>query len=162
MAIDAGVDEIAHMVVEPLDNETIKKMVDRNIYWVPTMELWKNVSDMYGFGWTDTVKENVLKFHEAGGKIALGTDYAGYSCSFDEGFPITEVTLMSEAGLSNMDIIISATKDAAFTCGISDKTGTLEVGKKADILITDGDPLADIKVLGKAKMVIHEGKIIKN
>ncbi len=160
-AIDAGVDEIAHMVLEPLDNQTINKMVEKNIYWVPTMELWKNVSDIYGVKWIDTVKKNVLIFHDAGGKIALGTDYAGYSCSFDDGFPITEVSLMSEAGLSNMEIIIAATKNAAFTCGISDKTGTLEVGKKADVFIVDGDPLIDIKVLKKAKMVIHEGKIIK-
>jgi len=156
IAIDAGVDDLAHMVVDPLNEDTIKKIIDKNIYWVPTLELWN------GVGWGSIAIDNLAKFYNAGGKIALGTDFAGYSMNFDTGFPITEVKLMKQAGMSNMDIIIAATKNAAFVCDIDKKVGTLEVGKTADILVVDGDPLKDITTLSKTKMVIHNGKIVKN
>ncbi len=156
VAIDAGVDDIAHMVVDKMDSATINEIVEKNIYFVPTLELWK------GVGWGSMAVTNLSEFYKAGGKIALGTDFAGYTITFDKGFPITEVLLMKDAGMTNMDIIIAATKNAAFVCGMDQEIGTVEVGKKADLLIVDGDPLEDINVLNNAKMVIHNGSIINS
>lgn len=47
-AIDAGVDDIAHMVVDPISKETAEQIVQKGIYWVPTLELWNGVSKDYG------------------------------------------------------------------------------------------------------------------
>ena len=105
----------------------INEMVKNDIYWVPALELWNGVSKMHSLDWIDIAVKNLGNFYKAGGKIALGTDYAGYTCSFDKGFPITEVSLMKSAGMSNMDIIVAATKNAAYTCGILNETGTLDV-----------------------------------
>ncbi len=61
-----------------------------------------------------------------------------------------------------MEAIVAATKNGAMACFMGDKTGTIEAGKLADIIIVDGNPLADIKVLQeveKIKMVILEGKV---
>lgn len=160
-AIDAGVDDVAHMVVEPLDSTTISKLVEKNIYWVPTLELWKGVSSMHSLDWDRIAIDNLSKFYQAGGKIALGTDFAGYTCSFDKGFPITEVTLMKEADMTNMDIIVAATKNAAYVCDREKETGTIEAGKKADLLIINGDPLTDINALANTKAVMHNGIIVK-
>ena len=154
VAINAGVDDIAHMVVDPLDSDTIKAIIAKDIYIVPTLELWK------GVGWGYTASSNLSKFYQAGGKIAFGTDFAGYTMTFDKGFPITEVLQMQKAGMSNMDIIVSATKNAAHVCGLDNVIGTIEIGKKADMFIVSGDPLKDINVLAKAKMVIHNGTVI--
>jgi len=161
-AIDAGVDEFAHMVVDKLDDKLIDEIVKKDIYFIPTLELWQGVSKMHNLKWDSIAMENLASFCKAGGKIAFGTDYEGYTCSFDQGFPITEVTLMKKSGISNMDIIVSATKNAAFICGLGKVLGTVQEGKKADILVVEGNPLEDISVLSKTQMVIHDGKIIVN
>lgn len=161
-AIDAGVDEMSHMVVEKMDNNIISEIVSKNIYIIPTLELWQGVSKMHNIKWDKTAMENLSNFYKAGGKIAFGTDYEGYTCSFDKDFPITEVTLMQKAGMSNMDIIVSATKNAAFVCELDKELGTIEEGKKADILVVKGNPAEDISTLTKTKLVIHEGNIIVN
>ena len=160
-AVNAGVDDIAHMVVEPLEPDIIEKLVMEDIYWVPTLELWKGVSEMHSLDWDRIAIDNVSKYYKAGGKIALGTDFSGYTCSFDKGFPITEVTLMKEAGMSNMDIIIAGTRNAAHVCDRDKELGTVEAGKKADLLIVKGDPIADINALTDVKAVMHGGVMVK-
>lgn len=160
-AVDANADAIAHMAIDYVDDKTIKEIVDKNIYWIPTFEVFKNADIKFGGQCINYALNNLSNFYEAGGKVAFGTDYSGLGGKFDEDFPITEVKFMKEAGMSNMDIIVAATKNSAYVCGISQKVGTLEPGKNADILIVNGNPLEDINSLTKTKMVIHNGEIIK-
>jgi imidazolonepropionase-like amidohydrolase len=158
-AIDAGVDDIAHMVVEPISLETAGQVAQKGIYWVPTLEIWNGVSQDYGLDWVDVAVENLSVFYEAGGKIALGTDFAGYEGSFDPGFPVTEVNLMKRAGMSPMDIIVAGTKNAAYVCGVDSILGTIEAGKIADLLVVNGDPLTEMPNWS-VRMVVHGGKIV--
>ena len=159
LAIDGKVNDLAHMVVEPLGAKIIEDIIDLDIYWVPTLELWQGVSTMYGIDWDQIAIANVNKFYKAGGKIALGTDFGGFSTDFDPGFPITEVRMMKQAGMSNMDIIIAGTKNAAYVCHQETQIGTLEAGKIADLLIIDGNPLLDIENLTRPHLVIRSGII---
>lgn len=159
-AVTLGVDDIAHMVVEPINTEICDKIIKKNIYWIPTLELWAGVSKMYHLNWEDVAIKNLSMFYKAGGKIALGTDYEGYTCTFDKGFPITEVRAMKKAGMSNMDIIIAGTKNAAAVCGMDKKIGTLEPGKIADVLVLKDNPLYDIDNFKNTYMVIHNGQIV--
>jgi len=156
-ALDAGVDDIAHMVTDKLPDELIARMVESGTYWVPTIELWKGV----GYGLGAYVVDNLRRFVEAGGKVALGTDYAGApNVDFDLGMPIDEIEWMQEAGMTVMQIIAAATKHAAHICSLDQEIGTLEAGKVADILVVDGDPLEDIHALTKTKLVLREGIVI--
>lgn len=157
-AIRIGVDDLGHMVVEPISEEICEKLVESNIYWIPTLELWAGVSKMHRLNWDKIAINNLSTFHKAGGRIALGTDFAGYTCEFDKGFPITEVKLLSEAGLSNMEIITAGTLNAAYVCGMEKELGSLEAGKIADILVVDGDPLENIEALWNTYMVFHNGQ----
>jgi len=155
-ALDAGVDDIAHMVEDPLTDVLIRRMVKEDVYWVPTLELWKRV------GQTDKRSvANLSRFVRAGGKVALGTDYAGYDAVFDLGLPVTEIELMQEAGMSPMQIIVAATRNAAHVCNLERELGTLEPGKIADVLVTNGDPLHDLRALTQVRLVIHNGIVIR-
>lgn len=157
-ALDAGMDDIAHMVTDRVPDELIARMVESDTYWVPTLELWRGVSRNYPVAYGERTISNLDRFVEAGGKVALGTDYDGApNVDFDLGMPIREIGWMQEAGMTAMQIIVAATKHAAHVCNLGQETGTLEVGKAADILVVDGDPLEDIHALTETKMVFREG-----
>jgi imidazolonepropionase-like amidohydrolase len=93
-------------------------------------------------------------------KIVLGTDAGG--------FPWTEVNEAKEFeyyvdyGMTPMQAIRSATVVPAEMLGWSDRLGTIEAGKLADIAAVSGDPLADIKELEHVKFVMKEGAVYKN
>jgi imidazolonepropionase-like amidohydrolase len=153
-ALDAGVDDVAHMVTDKLPDEFVMRMVETGTYWVPTLELWKGV----GYSLGRYVVDNLHRFVEAGGKVALGTDYAGApDVEFDRGMPIHEVEWMQEAGMTPLQIIVAATRHAAHVCNLEQEIGAIEAGKAADVLVVDGDPLEDIRALTKVNAVFREG-----
>jgi len=154
-ALDAGVDDIAHMVEDRVSDALIGRMVATGTYWVPTLELWQRV----GLPGKQPVT-NLGRFVKAGGQVALGTDYAGYAATFDLGMPVTEIGLMAEAGMTPMQIIVAATKNAAIVCGLGRELGTLEPGKLADVLVVDGDPLTAIHALTQTRLVLRDGVCI--
>ncbi len=154
-ALAAGVDDVDHMICDELPDPLVAQMVERGVYWVPTLELWDGVD--YG----PAAVANLAKFVQAGGQVALGTDYAGYSVPFQLGMPAKEIELMAQAGMTPMQIIVAATKNAAHVSGIDSELGTLEPGRAADILVVTGDPLADLTALSNPRMVLHDGSIIR-
>lgn len=161
-AIDAGVDEIVHMAIDPLSDELIAQAVEHGVVWVPTLELWSGVSDAHGANFREVAVDNVRRFVEAGGTIALGTDFHGYFTPFDEGMPITEIDLMQQAGMTPMQIIVAATHNAAAACNLGQDLGTLEAGKIADILVVNGDPLTDLHALLNVRLVMKDGVIVRD
>jgi imidazolonepropionase-like amidohydrolase len=60
-----------------------------------------------------------------------------------------------------MQIIVAGTKNAAHVCNLEHELGTLEVGKIADVLVVDGDPLDDVHALTNVRMVLHNGVVIR-
>jgi imidazolonepropionase-like amidohydrolase len=155
-ALDADVDDIAHMVEDPLTDPLIQRMVKDDVYWVPTLELWQRV------GQTDKRSvANLSRFVKARGKVALGTDYAGYAAEFDLGLPVTEIELMQQAGMTPMQIMVAATQNAARVCNLDHELGTLEPGKLADVLVVNGDPLQDLGALAQVRLVFHNGVMIR-
>ena len=160
-ALDAGVDEIAHMVVDKLSEQLISRMVETGTRWVPTLELWQGVSRIYPISHGSMAIKNLALFVEAGGEVVLGTDYAGArQVDFDLGMPIHEIEWMQEAGMTPLQIIVAATRNGARSCNIERELGTLEKGKLADVLVVDGDPLVDVNALTKARLILREGKSI--
>ncbi len=157
-ALNVGVDDLAHMVIDELPDELIKRIVKAGIYWIPTIENWKRK------GMDTHVLGNLGRFARAGGKVALGTDFQVVEPGaflFELGMPLKEMQWMQEAGMSPSEIIIAATRNAAEVCGLGQELGTLEPGKIADILVIDGDPLQDLANLTKVRLVIKEGVVIR-
>jgi len=91
-------------------------------------------------------------------KISFGTDAA----VFPHGQNANEFKLMVDLGMTPIDALKSATANDAELLGLSQKLGTLEKGKLADIVAMPGDPTADITATERVSFVMKEGKIIRN
>jgi imidazolonepropionase-like amidohydrolase len=107
-------------------------------------------------------KESVRHAHELGVKIAMGTD-CGTPFNV-AGKNALELELLTQNGLSAAEALMATTRVAADAIGIAEHTGTLEAGKWADLIVVQGDPLADIRVFQQAEhitCVIKAGKVMK-
>ena len=159
--VDAGINDAAHMVYDDLSDELMMQMIEKAIYIIPTLTVLRMITDKYGAPVLEQGKKNVLRFVQMGGKIGFGDDFIEEEQPWYRlGMPTMELHLLKEAGLTNMQIIVAATKNGAEICGIEREVGTIELGKKADLLIVEGNPLQDIDCIRNVKMVMKEGAII--
>jgi len=157
LALDAGVDDLAHMAVDRLlTTAEVRRVVAEGVYWVPSLELW------LCNGQQAIAVSNLGRFVAGGGKVALGTDYEGYTCDWELGMPMTEIRLMAEAGMTPMQIIVAATRHGAHVSNLERRMGTLEPGKTADLFVIEGDPLTDLDNLQNVRLVLHGGVVIRN
>jgi len=99
---------------------------------------WKNNFRL----WMEFVNE----YKNRGGRVTLGSD-AGYIYKLYGFGYIQEMEMMREAGFHPLEIFQSASLKAAEVLGMDDELGTIEVGKLADMLIVDANPMANLKVL---------------
>ena len=104
------------------------------------------------------MKGNFYKSYKAGVKIAFGTD-SGVS---PHGTNAQEAVLMVKAGMPEMEVIKSATVNAADLLDMSSEIGTIETGKYADIIAVDGSPLENIEELLEVNFVMKGGKVYKD
>jgi imidazolonepropionase-like amidohydrolase len=160
-ALKAGVDSIEHGdgLTEPLVDE----MVRRNIYWVPTIMVGAYVAPGRQGNWPKMVDTEKAAFQLAlkkGVKIVLGTDAGGFD--WKELNEAKEFEYYVNYGMTPMQAIHTATTTAAELLGWSDKMGTIEPGKWADLVAVSGDPLQDITELQHVKFVLKSGTVIKN
>lgn len=161
--VDAGINEAAHNVCDKISDELIEKMVKKNVYMVPTMNLYKAFSEKYGAAFYDTCVDNLVRFIQAGGKIAIGTDFIEEDLPwFELGLPFYELQLLKDSGLDNKKIITALTKNGAEVIGLSDRIGTIERNKIADIIVVNGNPLMNLECLKDINLIIKNGKIIRN
>ena len=167
-AIRAGVRSIEHGTF--MDDEVIALMKKHGTYYVPTISAGKWVAEkakIDGFfpeivrpkaaRVGPQIEKTFARAYKAGVKIAFGTD-SGVS---PHGENAKEFIYMVEAGMKPMEAIQSATRVAAELLGISDRLGTLEAGKIADIIAVNGDPIADISAMLHVVFVMKEGTIYK-
>jgi imidazolonepropionase-like amidohydrolase len=103
-----------------------------------------------------TAEQNLKRLHDAGVKIAFGTD-TGVPLRIPGYFEHWEMQLMSEAGIPTRDIIMSASKNAAEFLGVSKDLGTLEKGKWADLIVLTRNPLLDIRNTRSIESVMIAG-----
>jgi imidazolonepropionase-like amidohydrolase len=155
--------DLFHLVVVAEYDTLLPRMAGQGVVMVPTLA--RGLGRWYGSQeatpgqrvLADGVLEIVGRFHSAGGVIALGTDFSPGALGPDAF--VRETQLLRAAGLTPVQVIEAATKHAARVCGHDKDLGTIEVGKLADILIVDGDPIADLEALERVVIVVKEGKV---
>jgi imidazolonepropionase-like amidohydrolase len=167
-ALRAGVDSIEHGSY--LTDEAIELMRARGAAYVPTLAVRERIfTDGRAAAVPEFIqaeverafeshRESVRRAHAAGVTVAMGTDVG--ATIFPHGDSAHELTAYVRVGLSPMEALLTATRNAADLLGVSDRLGTLEPGKLADLIVVDGDPLADIAVLtrpGAVRLVLLGG-----
>ena len=160
-ALRAGVDTIEHG--DAITESQMDDMVKRGVYWVPTLTVLVYVAPGRGGNWpkmVDNVKSTFAKALKKNVKIALGTDAGGFD--WKKINEAQEFKYYVDFGMTPMQAIKSGTSVAAALLGWSDKLGTVEAGKWADLVAVPGDPLKDISELQKVKFVMKAGVVYKN
>lgn len=175
-AIEAGVDTLEH----PLDmsDRAVSLMVKHRTSFVPTIGAFDNLlTTGYptagipsgGFYYTHSRRftinqqqhlRRVAEAHSAGVLIGVGTDIPFEN---DARYPdayFRELDYLTQAGLTNREVLASATRIGARILGMDDKLGTIEVGKIADVLVVAGNPVADLKALRAVRYVVADGRIV--
>jgi imidazolonepropionase-like amidohydrolase len=163
-AIRAGIRSIDHGIY--LDDEAIEMMLARGTWLVPTLVAPRGVIDAAAAG-AAIPEASVAKAHEvaeihrasfakaveAGVKVAMGTD----SGVTPHGNNLRELQLMVEGGMTPMQAIVATSQSAAQLMGLEDELGTLEPGKRADLLVVDGDPLDVATLTDRIEAVYQDG-----
>jgi imidazolonepropionase-like amidohydrolase len=158
----AGVNSIEHGFF--LDDEAIELMLERNAYLVPTLNApyqiirggVKRGVPRYAVEKSKSVMkshfQSVRRAYKSRIPIAMGTD-AGtpFNCHGDN---LKEMELLIKTGFTSMEAIIATTKTASELLGLEKSIGTLEKGKLADLIVVDGDPLDDIRLLQKKDKIL--------
>ena len=167
-AVEAGMDWIMHG--NYMTDECISKLADSKIPLVPTLVLLANAADWGHLAGVDQYMRDIVrrgldetaktlhKAHDAGVKFLTGTD-SGFAIAPYGEFHARELELlMIYCGLSTAEAVRSGTSDAAVVMGMPDKVGVMRTGAYADLLLVDGNPLQNIRLLqDKDKFQVFKG-----
>lgn len=173
IAIECGIDSLEHGAA--LEEPELEQMAKKGIWLVPTFAVLRKVVKVnketpevlqpYVAPKAEALLEqqviSLKKALAAGVQIALGTD-AG---AFRHGENAIEFQHLVEAGMSPMQAIVAGTSAGARCMGLGDEVGVLRNGMLADLLVVDGDPLDDVRILqnrDRLKLIMQDGKIIKD
>jgi len=173
MCLDARVDSIEHAAVA--DERDLERMAELGIWLVPTLSVTQRMKEQLERdphalpaytaaklpGVFDVQRRNFKTALALGVKMAMGTD-AG---ALGHGQNTKELVYMVQAGMTPMQSIVASTKMGAELLGLGGSLGTLEPGRLADLVLLDGDPLADISTVAepdRVKLVMKDGIVYKS
>ena len=165
IALEAGVDSIEHGCYLDEDPELIPMMAEQGTVFVPTLLVYEYHRESKSPHVMERARalqmhhvEAVQRALAASVKIVAGTDAGGHGHPANAG----ELPLLVAAGLTPMQAVQAATGWAAECLGVAHEIGTVEKGKLADLVVVDGDPLADLRVLQdleRITLVVKEGVV---
>ncbi|EHR62911.1 metal-dependent hydrolase family protein [Saccharomonospora cyanea] len=164
-AVRNGVRSIEHG--SHLDDETLEEMARRRVWLVPTLASGLGLRESLRDGATypDHIREKIERMGadrsvrraiEAGVPIAMGTDAPLYP----HGKNLMELPLLVEQGMTPADALHAATLSAAELMGLHRSLGSIEPGKRADLVIVDGDPLRVHDLGERVRAVYQDGRAV--
>lgn len=159
-ALNAGVDSIEHGIAIP--DDLLDVMLAKGTYLCPTLTVTEYVAPGRGGVWMKIPAFHRDSFSRAlkrGVKIAFGTDAGGFA--WDAINEAKEFEYETSYGMTPMQAIQTATRNAADLLDMSDRIGTIETGKFADIVAVPGNPLSDITAMERVAFVMKDGNVYK-
>jgi imidazolonepropionase-like amidohydrolase len=166
-AIRAGIRSIEHGIY--LDDEAIEMMLARGTYLVPTLLAPVGVLEAVERGVAvarqavkktrmviDVHRRSITRAIAAGVRIAMGTD----SGITPHGQNLRELALMVQCGMTPLAALVATTKTAAELMGLGDDCGTLAPGKRADLVLVEGDPLDLDNLAQRIRGVYQDGRLV--
>lgn len=166
-AVRAGIRSIEHGVF--LDEEAIGMMLENGTWLVPTLSAPIGVLEAVEAGASmppqmiakardviDAHRESIRAAVAAGVRIAMGTD----SGVGPHGTNLRELQLMEEVGMAPADALAAATSSAAALLGVEGELGTVEAGKRADLVVIDGDALEFAGLRERVEQVWKDGRLV--
>lgn len=156
MAVEVGVDSIEHGAYLAEDPELLQMMADKGICFTPTFGVYTfhaTQGSPHGRARASALRErhvrSVQMALERGVTVTAGTDEGGW----EHGNNAHEISCLVEAGMTPMQAIVAATCDAADCIGLGREIGSIEAGKRADLILVDGNPLDDVTILERGDAV---------
>lgn len=163
LSVEAGADTVEHGEEGHLVPDALAAMAERGAILVPTLSVFDHVaqSDAYQ-GWMrdrarrlgESARLTVQAARKEGVAIAMGADAP------PQGANAQELVRLTDAGLTGLEALNAATGISARACGVGGLVGTVEPGKKADLIVVDGDPLSDLAILSAPRrlwLVLQDG-----
>jgi imidazolonepropionase-like amidohydrolase len=163
-AVRAGIRSIEHGIY--LDEQAIELMLQHGTYLVPTLVAPRGVLKAADAGMSIpeaslAKAREVIDIHfdsfrravAAGVKIAMGTD----SGVTPHGRNLEELALMEQGGMTPLEVLVATTRTAAELMGLEKGSGTIEAGKRADLVVVEGDPLVLAGLAGRIAAVYQGG-----
>ncbi|MFB8003712.1 amidohydrolase family protein [Nocardia sp. NPDC056000] len=166
-AVRAGSDDIEHLLMrapEPLDpsafDELFELMAERGTYLVATMVAHQHESTPETDARTLRYGNHLIKrAYDRGVTLGVGSD--AHSAGMHGWALRNELIMMvHDQGIPAADALVAVTRTNAELLGYADTIGTVEAGKRADLLIIDGDPIADITALANIHQVLRDGVVV--
>lgn len=177
IAAQAGVNSIEHGYTIP--DDALRMMAEKGIYLVPTdypAEFYLGLRDSTGMApdqWrrrregmrqvVQSHRERLTRALRLGVRIAYGSDeYYELPGRTRGQTSLLALQAYQEAGMSPLEVIRTATTNAADLLGMADQVGSAEPGKLADLIAVEGDPMRDVRDLQRVRFVMKEGRVIRN
>ena len=165
-AIRAGIRSIEHGIY--LDDEAIEMMLEHGTYLVPTLVAPTGVIEAFEAGAAipaasvrkarevvEAHRDSFRRAVAAGVEVAMGTD----SAVTPHGRNLAELPLMEAGGMQPAEVLVATTRTAAELLGVADELGTIEAGKRADLVVIDGDPF-DLADLGSRVRAVYQDGVL--
>lgn len=160
IVVGAGMTTLEHPVVTaPISDEFASTLVRKKIPFATTLSVFDDLKTMMWPEWTAPMRSvamtNVRKLSEMGGVAVIGSD------NWDPAMTLREIDVVGEAGIEPLKVIRIATLNGAHFLNREREFGSIEAGKRADMVLLDGDPVADLTNLRRVAAVFKDGRKIE-
>jgi len=157
VAARAGVDVLAHPpdTTEGVDRSVVQELIDRRMGLTPTLQMFATTVTTNP-EYLQPIYEVVRQFRELGGSLLFGTD-VGYMTDYDT---TGEFLALARCGLDGRSILRTLTTAPAARFGVTESVGTVEVGKRADLVLLDEDPYQTPTAFANVRATIRAGEIL--